>query len=113
LNDKLHVDPEGDGFKGQISVPLDALSRIPFVHASGRYLNATGDFTATVTNAALALSIKSLEAKGKPLPPAITTWLQGFVLSMANNNPTNTASMGRFESIEVKDGSLIITARPD
>jgi hypothetical protein len=114
LDNAFYVDLEGDQIKGQISLPLDALSKIPFVHAQGRYLNGSGTFTATITNAALSLTIKSLEAKGKPLPPEVMAKLQQQnLVDSVNQNPTNTAAMSHFESIEVKDGTLIITAKPE
>jgi hypothetical protein len=114
LENKFHVDLEGDHVKGQVSLPLDQYVKIPFVHTTGRYLNGTGEFAAEVTNATLSLTIMSLEAKGKPLPPQIMATLQQKNLAdPINQNPTNTAEMSRFESIEIKDSTLIIKAKTD
>jgi hypothetical protein len=114
LNDKLFVNLDGDKIKGQASLPLDYLPKVPFVHTAGRYLNVTGEFGLGVTNAALSLNITSLEARGKPLPPWFMSILQQKnITDSFNRDPTNTAEMSRFESIEVKDSNLIIKAKSD
>jgi hypothetical protein len=113
LNDKFYVDLEGDHLKGQISLPLDQLPKIPFVHTAGRYLNGTGEMAAEVTNAALSLTIVSLEVKGQPLPAKFMGPLQQQNLAdKLNQDPTNVAEMSHFESIEIKDSTLIIKAKP-
>jgi hypothetical protein len=111
LNDKFYVDLEGDHIKGQVSLPLDQI-RIPFVHTAGRYLNGIGEMAAEVTNAMLTVTVVSLEVKGKPLPPKFMTSLQQQNLAdKVNENSTNRAAMSRFESIEIKDSTLIIKAK--
>ncbi len=113
LDNTFYVDLEGDQIQGQISLPLGQI-KIPLLNTAGRYLNGNGDFTATVTNAALSVTVKSLEVKGKPLPASFMASLQQQNLADAvNKNPTNTAAMSRFESIEVRDGTLIIKAKPE
>lgn len=112
LNDAFYVDLEGDHIKGQVSLPLDQFPKLPLVHTAGRYLNGTADFAAEVTNSALSLTIMAMEAKGKPLPPKFMAGLQQKNLADdINRNPTNTAAMSRFDSIEIKDSTLIIKAK--
>ena len=114
LNDKFYVDLEGDHIKGQISLPLDQLPKIPFVHTAGRYLNGTGEFAAEVTNATLSLTAISLEVKGKPLPEKFMTSLhQQNLADQVNQNPTNVTAMSHYESIEIKDTTLIIKPKPN
>ncbi len=108
LNDKFYVDLVGDHIKGQISLPLDQF-KIPFVHTAGRYLNGIGDMSAEVTNAELTVAVISLEVKGKPLPPKFMGPLQQQNLAdQVNQDPTNVTEMSRFESIEVRNSTLII-----
>jgi hypothetical protein len=114
LDNSFYVDLEGDHINGEVSLPLDQLPKIPFVHTAGRYLNGKGEFAAEVTNAMLSVTTISLEVKGKPLPPQFMASLQKNNLANSiNQNPTNTAAMARFESIEVKDSTLIIRAKSD
>jgi hypothetical protein len=112
LDNTFYVDLEGDHIDGEVSLPLDNIGKIPFVHTAGRYLNGKGEFAAEVTNATLSVTTVSLEVKGKPLPPQFMASLsQKNLADSINQNPTNTAAMARFESIEVKDSALIIRAK--
>jgi hypothetical protein len=109
LDNKIYVDLEGDHIKGQFSLPLDQFMKLPFIHSAGRYLNGRGDFAAEVTNAALSVTALSLEVKGKPLPPNVMIQFQKMNLADAvNKNPTNTEVMSHYDSIEIKDSTLII-----
>ena len=113
LENVFYVDLEGSNIDGQISLPLDQI-KIPFIHTAGRYLNGKGEFSAEVTNAMLSVTTISLEVKGKPLPPQFMSSLsQKNLAEDVNQNPTNTAALARFESIEVKDSTLIIKAKSD
>lgn len=109
LNDVLYATLEGNDVKGQICFPLDRLPKYPFIHTAGRYLNGNAVFEGGLTNSVLSFTVKSMEAKGKPLPTSFTTWVQGFVLGLANN-PSNAPSWDRYGTAEVKDGTLIVTA---
>ena len=98
INDVLYVNLEESDVKGQICFPLDRLPKNPllsFFHTSGRYLNGNAVFEGGLTNSMLSFTVKSMEAKGKSLPPAVTTWVQQFVLGVANN-PSNTPSWDRY-----------------
>jgi hypothetical protein len=112
LNDVLYGTLEGNDVKAQICFPLDRLPNYPFhsfIHTAGRYLNGNAVFDGGLTNSVVSFTVKSMEAKGKPLPVTFTTWVQQFVLGMANN-PSNTPSWDRYGTAEVKDGTLIVTA---
>jgi hypothetical protein len=109
-----YVDIEGNLIKGELSLPLEKFFRFPFVHFKGRYLNGTGTFTVGVTNQMLSVYVQTLEVKGKPLPPEFMAQLQGKDMAADfNKNPTNTAALSRYESIEVKDGKITVKAKGD
>ena len=112
LKDKCYVEIAGDEIKGQISLPLEKEFRIPLLHFKGRYLNGSGTFKVTLTNDELSIFIQSLEVKGKPLPEDLMGKLRGKNLAEDyNSNPTNAATMGKYESIEVKDGKITVKAK--
>jgi hypothetical protein len=112
LDDTFYVDLQGDHINGEVSLPLDRMGKIPFVHTAGRYLNGKGEFAAEVTNAMLSVTTISLEVKGSPLPAQFMSSLrQKNLAEDVNQNPTNTAAMAQFESIEIKDSTLIIRAK--
>ena len=112
LKDKCYVEIVGGEVKGQISLPLEKEFRVPLLHFKGRYLNGAGMFNVTLTNGALSVYIQSLEVKGKPLPEEFMAKLRGKNMAEDyNNNSTNAAAMSKFESIEVKDGKIIVKAK--
>jgi hypothetical protein len=114
LKDMCYVEVEGDQVKGEVSLPLGKFFRFPFVHFQGRYLNGVGTFQVAVTNQALSVYVKSLEVKGKPLPPEFMMQLQGKDMAADfNKNPTNAAAISKYESIEVKDGRITVKATHD
>jgi hypothetical protein len=110
LKDMVHVDLEGEIIKGEVSLPLEKFFHVPFVHTKGRYLNGVGTFTVGVVSNLPAVYVQSLEVKGKTLPADFMKPLRGK--NMAEDferNPTNNApTVGHYESIEVKDGELVI-----
>jgi hypothetical protein len=112
LKDKVYVTLDGDQVKGQISLPLEKYFRFPMLKTKGRYLNGEGTFKVVITNSILWISMQSFAVKGKPLPEnAMVRFRQQNLAAEANNNPTNAAAIGRFESVEVKDSNAIIKAK--
>ena len=111
----IYVTLEGDAIKGQVSIPLDALDDSPVMkrfHLKGRYLNGACLMQAGVTNGTLGVYIQSLEVKGKPLPAQFMSPLtQKNLAEDYNRNPNNTAAFDKYESITVKDGTMIITPK--
>ena len=107
LKDKIYVSTiEGDKIKGQISILLEELG-LPIFR--GRYLNGIATFRLSFKNGYLKLMIEDLIVKGKPLPD---TYMQKIrTQNLARNinlNPRASAALDRIESIEVKDGKLVI-----
>jgi hypothetical protein len=115
LKDTVYVEITGDTIKGEVSLPLGKYFRgLPFVHTKGRYLNGVGTFKVGVTNDMPAVYVQTLEVKGKTLPAQFMLQLQGK--NMAEDfekNPTNAAGIGHYESIDVKDGSIVIKAKTE
>jgi hypothetical protein len=114
LKGMIYVDIEGDKIKGEVSLPLEKFFRAPFVHTKGRYLNGVGTFTVGVSNEMPAVYVQSLEVKGKSLPPEFMIQLLGKNMAEGfENNPTNAAAIGHYQSIQVKDGKLVVKAKTD
>lgn len=110
LKGKVYVALQENQFKGQVSVPMDQLG-LPFFH--GRYLNGTGTFAISLDQGMLSIAPQEVTVKGKPLPEVYLEKLRGQ--NLARNlvsNPRAAATLSRLQSIEVKDGKLVITAKP-
>jgi hypothetical protein len=111
FSNRFYITIESNQVRGQVSLPLNDF-RIPFVNFKGRYLNGAGNLNVSITNHLLWVSMEALEVKGKPLPEKYMSQLREQNLAQeANNNPTNAAAIANYESIEVKDGRIIVKAR--
>lgn len=109
FKDRVHVEIPGDTIEGQVSLPLD---KVGLPGLSGRYLNGKATFGIVLTGGQLFVTLKALEVNGKPMPEES---LRGFrnqnLAAGFADNPENAAAIRKLESIEVKDGKLIITPR--
>ena len=109
LKDKFHISLEGDQIKGQVSIPLGE-SHLPFT--KGRYLNGAAAFKASLQNGILIVTANSIEVKGKPLPEAFMSQLRNENLAKdVYRDPKKAEALRKIESIEVKDGKLIVKPR--
>ena len=110
LKGKVYVTIEGDQIKGKVSIPMDDLAQAPGLsRLKGRYLNGSAALKVSLTNGVLAVTILSLEVKGQSPPPPVMAQLQ--TINFAQNSaqdPKTQEMIGRFESIEVKDGKITI-----
>jgi len=110
LKGKVYVTIEGDQIKGKVSIPMDDLAQAPGLsRLKGRYLNGSAALKVSLTNGVLAVTILSLEAKGQSPPPPVMAQLQ--TINFAQNSaqePKTQEMIGRFQSIEVKDGKITI-----
>jgi hypothetical protein len=114
LKGKLYVTIDQDRIKGQVSIPLaDVAGRIPGLsRLKGRYLNGSAAFNVSLANGALAVTLKSLEAKGQSPPPQVMTQLQAVNFAQnAAQNPKTAEMIGKLESIEVKDGKITLKVK--
>jgi hypothetical protein len=111
IKGKFYVTLEGDEIKGQISLPLDSMAQLQLFNVQGRYLNGTGTFKAAITNGMLYVSVQSVEVKGKPLPAKFLAGLQQQNLAQGFNDQKNGPAFEGYESVQVKDGTLIVKAK--
>jgi hypothetical protein len=92
--------------QAQLSVPLNGM----FGHwLDGRYLNGSGNFAVALHDGNLALRVKSLAVKGRPLPNRFMQPLraQNFAESWTND-PNLSDVIGKFQEIKIEDGKLMV-----
>jgi hypothetical protein len=113
LKGKVYVTIEGDQIKGKVSIPMDDLAQVPLLsRLKGRYLNGSAAFKVALANGVLVVTIQSLEAKGQSPPPQVMAQLQSVNFAQNSAQDPKTQEMiGRFESIEIKDGKITIKVR--
>jgi hypothetical protein len=108
---KVHADIKGDEVSGQVSIPLQGFPR-PFRELNGRYINGKADLKVSLESGVLVVMLDKLEVKGQPVPESVMTQLRQQNLAQdAYKNPKNAEAIRKFESIQVKDGKIIIKAR--
>jgi hypothetical protein len=106
--DRVYVSFEGDQVKGQISIPLPD---IPLI-GKGRYLNGEATFRVVLTNGTLFVSPQTIIVKGKPVPDRFMQPLkQENFAKDAANDPKAAEAIGKFDSIVIQDGKVIIKPR--
>ena len=112
FKDHLYVAVEGEHIKGQVSMPADKILRVPFLHTEGRYMNGAVAFKVLLTNQQLSVFIDQVEVKGKPLPDQFMSNLRQVNFAQnAQNDPSNSAAIGRFETIQINGGKIVITPK--
>jgi hypothetical protein len=101
---------DGDQIKAQVSLPLEKFLNTTVFDVKGRYLNGTGVFDVSLHDGELSVIPETMEVKGKPLPKE---WMTGLRQNMAQNyNQQHKDSILKYyQSIEVKDGKMIITPK--
>jgi hypothetical protein len=109
LKGKLYVTIEGDQIKGQVSVPVEEAGLPMF---RGRYLNGSGIFNLSLHNGILRLTAQTVSVKGKPLPEV---YLQNIrkqnLAKKINSEPRASVALDHLESIDVKDGKIVIVPK--
>ncbi len=109
LKDHVHVELPGDRIAGQISIPLE---KTGFPGTKGRYLNGKASFRVELVNGTLFVFLESLEVNGKPISEdALKSFRSQNLAADVANKPENAREIEKLESIEVKDGKLILKAR--
>jgi len=100
---------EGDKLKGQISIPLDKLK---IGTLNGRYLNGEAEFKASLSDGILVVTMETLEFNGKHPPEWFMAEMHKQNLAKdAYDNPKNAEMIRRFESLEIRDGTIILKPR--
>lgn len=110
LRGKVYVAIERDKLKGQVSLPL---SEIPsFGLTRGRYLNGEAEFNVRLEDGEPFVTIGYLEVNGKRPSDEFMKGLKGQnLLRNIQTDPETTRTIRGLDSVEVKDGKLVITAR--
>ena len=107
---KLYVIIEDNHLRGQISVPLAQLNLALLKH---RYLNGTVAFSASIQNGNLIVVAQSVQVKGRLLPWIYMDKLRSQNLAAnVNNDPQASVALNQLQSIQVKNGKLILVPKP-
>lgn len=107
LSNKVYVSLQEDKVKAQVSLPMGETGIRLF---RGRYLNGDATLSVSLRQTNLTVFINDVNVKGKPLPgvymDTIRTinWAEG-----ANTNRNGASALNKIQSIDVKDGKLVIT----
>jgi hypothetical protein len=109
LKGTVYVKIEGDELKARVSIPLD---KLPMPMFKGRYLNGEADLKASLFDGELIVHIDAIEVNGKRPPEAVMTDVrkQNFAKDIAKD-PDNAAMLRKLESLEIKDGKIILKVR--
>jgi hypothetical protein len=113
LKGKIHVKVEGDEVKGLVSIPLDPLAHGPFRSMFlGRYLNGEADLKASLKDGVLIVTLDQIEVNGKKAPEEFMTQMRDQNLAKdVYKNPKQAETIRKLESLEVKDGKIILRVR--
>jgi hypothetical protein len=111
LKGKVYFTIEEGKIKGQVSMPLSTFVDIGMTR--GRYLNGEAEFKASLSDGVLVVTLDSIEVNGKrPPEEAMSNFRQQNLAKDIYKDPDNAEMIRRFESIEIKDGKIIIKPRP-
>lgn len=125
INAIIHTDPELKALKGRLYVTaledgrgkLAGSIRLGDIGAPvfrNRYLNGTATVGVSFQNGILAFKPEELMAKGKPLPaPAMDKIRSMPIASRVNDDPRASVALNRFQSVEIRDGKLILTPKQE
>jgi hypothetical protein len=113
LKGKFFVKIDGKEIKAQVSIPLDPLAKGPFRPMfEGRYLNGKADLKASLQDGVLMVTLDSIEVNGKKPPEEMMArFRQENLAKEFYKNPKNAEMIQKLESIEVKDGKIIVRVR--
>lgn len=105
----IHARIEGDKLKAQVSFPLD---RLEIGLLKGRYLNGEAELKASLSQGVLLVTLDSLMVNGKQPPDELLQELRQQNLAQdAYKNPKNAEWLRQFDSLEIKDGKIILKPR--
>ncbi|HEX72762.1 MAG TPA: hypothetical protein ENN65_05570 [Candidatus Hydrogenedentes bacterium] len=100
---------EGDRIRGEISFPME-MFKLPFMQ--GRYLNGSGEFQISLKDGMLDVRLLSLAVRDIPLPePAMAQLAEENLAKDIIQDPEIQALLRKIESLEVRDGRLILVSR--
>ena len=109
VKNHLFVSIESNQLSAQISFRAEDLG---LMRLQGRYVNATGLFHVTMKTNELWISAQSLTVRGEPIPRNIMREVAAENLAdRFNQDPRAAAGLKKIESIEVKNGKLVIVPK--
>jgi len=109
MKDAVRVQLEDDTVKGRISLPLDD---IPLPGLKGRYLNGVAELRGSLKDGKLEVFIENASVKGEPLPESMMAEMRRENLTAEiMNDPEARKTLEKLESMEVRDGQLIIVPK--
>jgi hypothetical protein len=109
LRDRVQVMITNGTVGGKISYPLQDIGPVKL---QGRYLNGTATFTIGLQDGRLDVRVKEMEVKGEPVPaPFLRKLREANLAEQAQADPETTATLRKFESIQVQDGKVILKSK--
>lgn len=104
---RLYFSFDENRVQAQLSLSLDG-SGIWLLR--GRYLNGGGDFAVSLHDGQLALNVKSLSVKGKPLPDQFMQSIrqQNFADVFMTNNVAFSNALQSLQEIKIEDNKLFV-----
>ena len=109
LKNHLFVMINSNQLSAQISFPAEDIG---LMRLQGRYVNATGVFDVSIKTNELQIMAESLSVRGKPVPRNIMREVAAENLAdRFNQDPKASAGLRKLQSVEVKDGKLIIVPK--
>lgn len=106
LKDRVVFSIDDNKLKGQVSLPFD------FPGMGKRYLNGSATFKVFFHDGVLMVTVDEAEAKGQPVPEEFLQGLRGQNLAReATKNEKFRDMLRRVESLEIKDGKIVIKAK--
>ena len=112
--DHVYFTIEGDELKGQLSVPVGEFGKnfLKTDQLDNRFFNASGTFDVELRDGSFRLFLQSAEVKGEPIPEEALAQVknQNLAENLADD-PEKRELFSKFESIEVKDGKIIMTSK--
>ncbi|MHC5542992.1 hypothetical protein ACYOEI_32625, partial [Singulisphaera rosea] len=104
---RVYFSIEGEKLNGEVSLPLDELG------FKGRFFNGKATFRAALEAGRLVVFADSLEVNGRPLPDQFMAGLRNENLAKdVAKDPKNAAVLEKLKTIVIKDGKIVITAKP-
>ena len=125
LNALLQSDPEFEAMKGKLYVTgiqdgqVTARISLPMEEAGlpvfkGRYLNAAATLKVSLRNGVLRIVPQAVSAKGRPLPNLYLEQVRKQNLAKnINSDPRVSVALDRLQSIEAKEGQLVIVPKEE
>jgi hypothetical protein len=114
------VTIDDDRIIGQFVIPVDAVVKTEddrkmadALGVQGRYINATAAIKLSLRDGRLDVRLDQIRASGKRLPGLMANWLreQNLGQRMLEENADMREGIRKLESIEVKEGKIVIKGR--